>query len=182
MDGFKLRMMRLQSGRFASPRSLVAALAVIAFFQGTPSEASPIRNRSLHVKEVHASTVSSGLNWQEYLNGGVSMWSAAKPPRIPSGIRLASVNGRLVETQFVDYLLWRRSLDPIRFDAHHPNISGPLAQILVPPATPIEPPASIPPQGQVVVPEPKPLWMAIIFSGIGFVLVHRLKRRKTVAA
>ena len=180
MDGFNSRMTRLQSGRSSMLRRLSIAAVLITLAQGAPTEASPIRNRSLYAQGIHASVVSSGLNWREYLNGGSSLWSTTPPPRIPSGIRLATVNGQLVRTQFVDYLLWRRSLDPARFDAHHPNISGPLAQILVPPKTPVEVPPAVPPQGQVVVPETKPLWMAMILTGFGFVLVQRLKRPATV--
>jgi hypothetical protein len=44
---------------------------------------------------------------------------------LPTGIHLHLVNGVLPDTPLVEYLTWRRSLDPTRFDHWHPNV-GPL--------------------------------------------------------
>jgi hypothetical protein len=46
----------------------------------------------------------------------------------------------LLDTPFVQYLIWRRNLDPMRFDFYHPRV-GPLlaAQTMTPPTIPVIP-------------------------------------------
>jgi hypothetical protein len=70
--------------------------------------------------------------------------------KIPMGIRLVVVNGLLPDNPLVEYLRWRRSLNPARFDHWHPRIGPMLAtdvrvreslcthlepQVVVPPRT-----------------------------------------------
>ena len=177
MDGNQVRVTRCRSGRLTPLKWVLFTFALVGAMAGASIEASPIRNRSLRESGVRAASVSSGLTWPEFLKGGQALWAKTQSPRFPSDIHLASVNGKLVETPFVQYLLWRRSLDPARFDAHHPRISGPLAQVIRPPTTPTTPPSSIPPQEQVVTPEPSAIFIALIMSGGGIVFAERARRR-----
>lgn len=96
-------------------------------------------------------------------------------PHIPEALRVDVSKGVLPQTPFVEYLHWRQSLDPTRFDYYHPRLGRLLAeQNLVPvtvttpsipnPGTPTttpptSPPIS-PPQGQTIVPEPGMLSIA----------------------
>ena len=55
-----------------------------------------------------------------------------------------------IANPMIEYLEWRRSLDPTRFTYYHPNLSPALAQLLSSPSLP----ASIPPPTYTPVPEP----------------------------
>ena len=85
---------------------------------------------------------------------------------------LPTSGGTLVETPFVDYLEWRRSLDPSRFDLNHPNIATELGQF-VPPAVSVPSgdttgggtthPFNPTPQN---LPEPGTFWIALTLIGL----------------
>jgi hypothetical protein len=93
------------------------------------------------------------------------------PPSL-RGLR-TSLDGRLPEWAFVDYLRWRRSLNPARFDVNHPNLARlfrfePLPPLT--PPTPVEPTVRprtqqpLPPQ----VPEPSSALIAVALFGAGW--------------
>ncbi len=168
----------------------MAVLAVSAAgLLARPAVASPIRSHHLIV----VSNVDSlGPAWARFLEGGIPLWEVRKPPRFPSGLVLPESQGVLVDTPFVDYLLWRRSLDPTRFDHYHPFIGPLLGQGLTPPtsthssvATPRggtprsglgdDHPAN--PQPQQGVPEPGTLSVALVLIGAGYAWQRRNVRR-----
>ncbi len=104
-------------------------------------------------------------------------WQWPEHPHVPSALRLAVNHGFLPQTPFTDYLKWRQSLDPARFDYYHPrvayllsleNVATPaiVSTPVVPPVTSpqaqtITPPPLLPPQAQTVVPEPGSLSVAL---------------------
>ena len=83
---------------------------------------------------------SLGPVWASFLSFGPTFWAEHNSPPIPSGLILPKVNGLLVETPFVEYLDWRRNLDPSRFDYYHPIVGPELSQL--PGAQNITPPPS----------------------------------------
>jgi hypothetical protein len=136
--------------------------------------ASPIHAYRLATPEV------LGPAWARFLAGGPTLWALVTPPRLPSGLELQYQNGALVETPFVDYLYWRRSLNPARFDHYHPNIGPALGQ-LTPPTTAVPgstttgtPPIN--PQPQNGVPEPASLPLALSLVGAGLWWRRRIVR------
>jgi len=71
------------------------------------------------------------------------------------------VNGVLPNTPFINYLRWRRSLDPARFDHYHPQWAKQLAtdasiRAGLPPTPPSGPPPAPPtsPAPQIITPSP----------------------------
>lgn len=104
-------------------------------------------------------------------------------PRALRGLQ-PQANGQLPNWAFVDYLSWRRSLNPTRFDLNHPN----LAQMLVyrPTSPPICPPCPCEPTGPVrpqtqtpeppQIPEPSSALIALTLLGAG-VWAHRRRGR-----
>lgn len=115
-----------------------------------------------------------GPAWSRFLAGGPARWAVTRPPRFPSGLSLLTRNGQIVDTPFVDYLIWRRNLNPVRFDRYHPFIGPALGQLLPPPSPPkpptavpgqIDPPIT-PPRPQVGTPEPGTISIAVILAGI----------------
>jgi hypothetical protein len=132
MDG------RSSLGWFVNPRRVApvigATLLVLAVAGLFPRavEASPIQANGVVVNNIS----SLGPAWAQFLAGGIPLWSVEPSPPIPSGLILPKENGFLVPTPFVEYLAWRRSLDPTRFDAYHPMVGtelGQLPQTITPP-------------------------------------------------
>jgi hypothetical protein len=100
-------------------------------------------------------------------------------------LRLQS-NGLLPDTSFVSYLRWRRSLNPRRFDANHPNI----AQLIIrdeanrPPITPtVVRPPTINPRPQPLeppkVPEPSGIAVAGVLVAAGILASRRERWRRS---
>jgi hypothetical protein len=125
---------------------------------------------------IHAFRVATpdvlGPAWAQFLAGGPTLWADATPPSLPTGLILPYQNGALVETPFVDYLVWRRSLDPARFDQNHPKIAPALGQ-LIPPTTAVPgsttigtPPINPQPQNGVPEPASLPLALSLIAAGL----------------
>ena len=161
------------TGRSAVARGILAACLGLLTLPGPSASAGPIRAYRVHAERTGPAL---GPAWGRFLADGPGLWSVAHAPRFPSGIHLASVSGRLVETPFVDYLLWRRSLDPARFDHFHPFVGPRLAaldsnlsaasiptiqsQSLVPP-----PPLKVSPE--TITPEPGSLAISVGLLGAG---------------
>lgn len=147
----------------------VIAAGLILALSGSPSEAAPIHSHALATATGPVEQPGLGPAWARFLAGGAALWAESKPPRIPAHLHLLSQNGQLVESPFVDYLFWRRSLNPIRFDHYHPSL-GPALGNLIPPTTPIPIPTPIPtptptPNPQPQVPEPASVMIALILAG-----------------
>ncbi len=87
----------------------------------TPAHASRIHHLSYARQQAQLQQI------QTFLNGGEVVWSATRPPIFPRSVlseaatEIAAGN----ETTLVQYLHWRRDLNPSRFDHYHPYL-GPL--------------------------------------------------------
>jgi hypothetical protein len=130
---------------------------------------------------------SLGPAWEQFLLGGEALWAVTSPPAFPSGLVLPTSGGKLIDTPFVDYLEWRRSLDPSRFDLNHPNIASELAQF-VPPAVSV--PAGDTTGGGTThpfkptpqnLPEPGTFWIAVTLIGAGLATRVRISVRAAKA-
>jgi hypothetical protein len=143
---------------------LAAALLALVFT--VPASASPI-----------------GLvtEWNNFLAGGESEWSTTPPPPITLTIKIEMVqaleSSDPLGTPMVQYLEWRRNLDPARFDHWHPEM-GPVLGSLQPPTTTTTTP-TVNPQPQTLPPPlhqevPEPGTMAI---GVGLVAGSLIWRR-----
>src|SRR5262249_15542672 len=99
--------------------------------------ASPIRHR--HHPHLAARSASPEFAaWNAFLAGGERHWARVRPPEITSQIHVLMNRGlesaHPTSNPNVEYLMWRRSLAPERFDRFHPRI-GPMLQALIPAAT-----------------------------------------------
>jgi hypothetical protein len=107
-------------------------LVPLAFgLSGTTAGASPIKHhRVSSAKVVHPETA-----WERFLAGGPAHWAKSPSPTMGAGIHHlmheALKSADPVAHANVEYLMWRRSLDPARFDSFHPRI-GPTLQALLP--------------------------------------------------
>ena len=147
--------------------------------------AGPARASGIHAHHliVVSNAESLGPAWARFLTGGRALWEIARPPRFPSRLVLPTSLGKLVDTPFVEYLDWRRSLDPTRFDRYHP-IVGPELSRFVPTVTSV-PAASATGGGHRPfnptpqnLPEPGTLGIAIVLIGAGLAMRNRSRGRK----
>ena len=151
------------SGPLAS-RHLWPGMVVVGALTTLPAQASPVHTQSPHLQSVRAYSVhsrSSDLSsWANYVLAGPSVWSTVHAP--PVTLRIRETMAQALESPdptsnpYVDYLIWRRSLDPSRFDDWHPVI-GPMLQQLIT-STPSSSLAPSTPQAQQNVgTQPQPL-------------------------
>ncbi len=144
--------------------------------------------------------------WTNYLAEGSQTWSTTHAPAFTPAIRSTiwqvlktDTQAQAIANPMIEYLEWRRSLDPTRFTSYHPNLSPALAQLLSSPTLPsnVPPPTYTPvpetataPQvlsspatsgGQTVapppVPEPSSLLLAAAMTGWGIWWRHRIAQR-----
>jgi hypothetical protein len=166
-------------------RAVVAGAVLIEILALSPTlaEAGVIRSHALRVPKAGQSTAEF---FQEALN---NHWLRVD---IPARMRHlhADAIGLLPNTVFVQYLEWRHSLNPVRFDQVHPNI-GPMIEhdlivraALNPP--PIVGPFTLPvvgvqtlnppPGTGPVVPEPGTLTIALVMIGSAAFARRRARR------
>ncbi len=147
--------------------------------------------------------------WTNFLADGTETWSTTHAPPFTPAIRATiwqvlktDTAAQSIANPMIDYLEWRRSLDPTRFTANHPNLSPALEQLLSSPSLPsgVPPPTYTPvpetstaPQvisnpattsgGQTVdppaVPEPGSLLLAAAMTGWGIWWRHRIAQRNS---
>jgi len=125
-------------------------------------QASPIsghHHRQQQSQSVSTQAISlenqAGETTSATINVGGHLVKVSLKTKIPSGVHLHLVNGLLPDTALVEYLRWRRSLDPARFDFYHPNVGPMLAEDARTRQTLLNPPLDL---GQVVNPPgPSPL-------------------------
>lgn len=182
MDG---RSERGTQGRRVARVMIAASVALGAFGPAAgPAGASGIRRHHLIVV---SSAQSLGPSWARFLSGRETLWESARPPAFPSGLVLPTRLGRLVDTPFVDYLNWRRSLDPARFDHYHPNV-GPELALPAPHLMPT--PAATATGGGTKhpfrpapqnLPEPGSLGIAVVLLGAGLAVRNRARGRRADA-
>lgn len=152
----------------------------------SPAGASPMRSpHPARATRSHA-LPANGTPWSRFLSGGPALWAEARPPRIPSGLHLLTHNGQLVATPFVEYLSWRRSLSPARFDHYHRVVGPELGMLLPPPTVPTSTPIAggisqggppaLNPQPENGAPEPGALTMAFTLIAAGLWYRRRVGR------
>jgi hypothetical protein len=139
-------------------RHLWPGMVVVGALTTLPAQASPVHTQSphlqlvkdpsVHSRDISLSTVhtpsvgassvysrSSDLSsWANYVLAGPSVWSTVHAPPVTLSVRemmaQALESPDPTSNPYVDYLIWRRSLDPSRFDDWHPVI-GPMLQQLI---------------------------------------------------
>jgi len=134
--------------------------------------------------------------WTNFLSAGTETWSTTHAPAFTPAIKTTiwdvlktDTTAEAVANPMIEYLEWRRSLDPTRFTYYHPNLSPDLAQLLSSPSLPsgVPPPTYTPvPEtptaaAQTVtppaVPEPGSLLLAAAMTGWGIWWRHRMTQR-----
>ena len=175
----------VRAGTLRSSRGvlIVGAVAfVVALGSSSVADAAKIRPRTL----VQTEFGPMPIRFVRFLEAGPDTW-ALMSPRIPRGLRLTTDStGALPSGAFVDYLLWRRDLNPTRFDSFHRRLAPLLAtpQILpspqvppiVPPTPQVIPPPLVPPSRQQV-PEPSSWLTAVALTMVGGWAVRSRKAR-----
>ncbi len=160
------------------------ALALVLGVAG-PASAARIRHNA-----VLKPPPTTNLSFSAFLAAGPSLWSHVNP-RIPHGTRLAqNADGTVADTPFLEFLLFRRSLNPTRFDHYHPNVAPILASYLPPlpavtpptpaPQTVIPAPPPITPPANQTVPEPSTWFMGVVMAA-GATYARTRARRRAMA-
>lgn len=118
-------------------------------------------------------------SWNQFL-AAPQLWTYPSPPFTMMVRRsiLQILNGdatTAAATPMIEYLVWRRDLNPTRFDYYHPYLGPRLSQLLAPPQdvpitplveppiTPLAPLTTNPPS----VPEPNGLMLIGLISAVG---------------
>ncbi len=132
------------------------AAGLIGLCLSHPVAASPIRHQS------QAQKIQT--EWNNFLAGGPTLWGTRHAPPITALIKREShadlATADPLSLPMVQYLEWRRDLNPARFDHFHPFV-GPILQSLLPPPTTVNPqPQELPPQFASV-PEPGTISIAL---------------------
>jgi len=118
--------------------------------------------------------------------GGPSVWASTPHPPITPAIRAEIWQDLKTDPGgsdlMIQWLLWKQSLDPTRFDSNHPEVSVALTQFKTP--TTGSQQVGNPPkhhhsgggsvQGQVI-PEPSTWLLALTMTGLGLWWRRRLK-------
>jgi hypothetical protein len=119
------------------PRGRLLALLVLGLSEMT-AEASPIKHHAVSNKS------SSGVQiWDEFIAKGPSSWARVHPPKMSAQTsqtmhevwREEFKSADAVSYPNIQYLLWRRALDPARFDHWHPGMGKALESLLPVPSS-----------------------------------------------
>ena len=137
-------------GPFPPLRSWLGVVLLGAWTTSS-AQASPLRSQQVHSRQVRSR--SGDLSqWTNYVATGPGVWSTVQAPpvtlRVREAIAQALQSPNPTGNSSVEYLMWRRSLDPSRFDQWHPVI-GPILQQLLN-LTPTSNPTASTTQGQQV--------------------------------
>ncbi len=122
-------------------------------------------------------------SWPDYLIGGPSVWSKVAHPPVTPGVESSiwkAIRTDPGETSpWIQFMLYKQSVDPTRFAFYHPKVSVALnrlsaettqSQFVSPPATtPSSGTSSPPTQAQSITPIPEPgtLLLAVGLLGWG---------------
>ena len=142
--------------------------------------------------------------WTNFLAGGAQTWATTPAPAFTPAIESTiwqvlntDTPAQALSNPMIEYLEWRRNLDPTRFTSYHPNLSPALAQLLSSPSLPSSsaslpsnppPPTSTPipatpTAAQTVspptVPEPSSLLLTAAMTGWGIWWRHQLARQSS---
>jgi hypothetical protein len=145
--------------------------------------ASPI-HPARHRDDALVAKQEAARSWSTYLLAGPSEWSAFVHPRVTPEVHAvvwkALRSDSPESSAWVEFLLWKQSLDPERFARFHPRVSPMLDKIssanltpqVIPVPTPTGPTDTTTPVTQAQsltapVPEPGPLLLALGMTGWG---------------
>lgn len=149
-DGMKLIALGMLGMMILAPKAAI----------GSPIQARDLRQAPRIAMLGTARALATGNNSDRYLAQALRarQWNNVPGPNV---VRLLSwgpgENGRLPDSPFIEYLRWRRGLNPARFDAFHPRLGRLLDQEMVvcPPPPPICPePGQLTPPSPPIPPEP----------------------------
>ena len=103
-------------------RVLVLALGWLALSPVGVALAGPIRADLARFARVRAAMIQPGSAWDRYFASALQM--GRLDVQGPNAVRVLSAapDGRLPDCAFVDYLRWRRDLNPARFDRFHATL------------------------------------------------------------
>jgi hypothetical protein len=140
VNGFTRRLGRLSVNRY-----LLLGLLVAVLSGSKPGSANAAAVKKYVITPANERVF---VAWTNFLTAGPQLWSEKHAPSFTPAIKSTIWQILKTDTQdqslanpMIDYLLWRRGLDPKRFTANHTRLSPALAQLLRDPATP----ASVPP-------------------------------------
>lgn len=112
---------------------LCAGTAAMVLLACAGADAAAIHRAAGHPRALTAADVVTFREWSRYLDRGPSMWTKVEhPPVTPA---LWSAIWRSIRTDpgpddpMVNYLLWKRSLNPARFDRYHHALAPALRRI-----------------------------------------------------
>ena len=148
VNGFTRRPGRLSENRYLL---LGLLLAVLAGSAPGPANAAAVKKYV-----VTPANERVFVAWTNYLSAGPRLWSKKHAPSFTPAITSTiwqilktDTQGQSLANPMIDYLLWRRGLNPKRFTANHTRLSPALAQLLSAPSTP----AGVPPPTYTPVPQ-----------------------------
>jgi hypothetical protein len=166
----------------------VVLVAASLAFSASLAQAAPLRTfaplrASQELFQAGAVTTPTlPAAWNLFLSTGPEVWATSQSPAFTISVRRSIfqiLNGdpaTIAANPMVDYLIWRRDLNPFRFDRYHPYLgqrlapltldpptSVPVAPEVEPPITPLAPLEVTPPS----VPEPSSLILIGLVSAWG---------------
>jgi len=146
-------------------RRLATLLVAAASLVSAPMEtgAAPMRGRArLAAQELRAPNPlhnpALSPTWNAFLGMGPSGWGAYQSPAFTVPTRLAvrrmlgAASRSIGLDPMLEYLIWRRDLNPARFDHFHPFLGPRIGQLLTPPDLP--PPLVVAPEVPPITPPP----------------------------
>ncbi len=113
------------------------------------AQASPIRARFAFRASARAEP-SFPPGWNQFLSAP-ELWPSSRTPPFSPLVRnaiwriLDGDPSSAAVNPMIDYLIWRRDLNPFRFDRYHPYLGPRLAQLLTPSADPVVTPPTLAP-------------------------------------
>lgn len=138
-----------------TPALLCACLALsMADAQAAPLRSFGAMRASTYALEASAVGPSLPAVWNQFLSTGPEVWATSRSPAFTIPVQraiwqiLSGDPAAIASNPMIDYLVWRRDLNPSRFDRYHPHLGSQLAQLVTPP---LDPPTSVP-----IVPDVKP--------------------------
>jgi hypothetical protein len=142
-----------QPARFSSTRYLLAGLIGTMLSASGPGPANAAAVKKYVITPANERVF---VAWTNFLSAGPQLWSKRHAPSFTPAIQSTiwqilktDTQGQSLANPMIDYLLWRRALDPKRFTANHTRLSPALAQLLKTPSTP----AGVPPPTFTPVPQ-----------------------------
>jgi hypothetical protein len=198
----------LQAARRKRALLTVVVLLGAGWLSPVPTQAAAMKKLVLTPSQEHLFIV-----WTHYLAQGPQLWNKTHGPTVSPAIKSTIWAVLKTDTQaqslanpMIEYLLYRQSLHPKRFDTFHPKLGAALNQLLNSPTPPtsvppptyppvpvstvasqgVAPPSTlIPPSPQSVpqnitppaIPEPSSLIIALGMTGCGLWWRQRLRRR-----